>query len=85
MKGRLTFFEGQKIVESPLIPEFTQKVKLSEAVAVSDKFRLEFNNWLGSFFGRDVGSMVIGDTMFIHPNTYNRIVKAIEERGYGTT
>ena len=42
-------FAGMRIIEEPAPPP---KIKLSDAVTVSDSFRAEMNAWLLSRFGR---------------------------------
>jgi hypothetical protein len=67
-------YNGLKIVKSHLIEEFTPKLQLSTKVDVTDEFRSSFNQWLIDMFGTERKAFVFGNTMFMHPNNYTKLV-----------
>lgn len=73
-----TTFNGLKIVKSHLIEEFTPKLQLSTKVDVTDEFRSSFNQWLIDMFGTEGKAIVMGNTVFIHPNNYRKLLLDLE-------
>lgn len=71
---------GLKIVKSHLIEEFTPKIQLSGKVDVTDEFRSRFNQWLIEMFGSERKAIVMGNTVFIHPNNYRKLVVDFEAK-----
>ncbi len=62
-------FNGIPIRSDTNVPEFTPCIELSNKVGVSAAFRVEFNAWLLSLFGRKRTIYMIAGTMVTHPRT----------------
>ena len=57
-----------KIVAHPLLPDMQPRMKLRSNCPVSDKFRIEFNQWLEEFFGFErCYIMISGHTIMASP------------------
>ena len=55
------------VIVNVVPPKLCPKEKLSKKVMVNDKFRSEFNHWLGEFFGGDYIEE-IPDGVIVYPD-----------------
>jgi len=60
---------GIPIIENSFLPEWKQRMLLSEKVQVTDEFRQEMNAWLLEFFGKEPVVLLVSGAYFMHPNT----------------
>jgi len=63
----MTNFHGLQVRASPFLADTVPVLKLSPDVLVTDKFRLEFDQWLLDLFGSTKVVRVMGNMFFARP------------------
>jgi hypothetical protein len=64
---------GIKIIVSTMIPERQPRMKLTDTLQVTEKFRAEMNAWLLEFFGEEPVVLTDKKHFLMHPNTAARL------------
>jgi hypothetical protein len=67
---------GLKVVTDINIKEFSPVIELSEKVMVSQSFREKCNKFYLDLFGEKRNAIIIGDSIFMHPNSVKPIMDA---------
>lgn len=71
---------GVRLIAHAGVPETRVRMRLSEGVPVSRKFRAEFDAWLERFFGHRRVIYQRGDgALLAHPNTVKIIAAQVRE------